>query len=833
MKKSLLFSAMAAVALVANSATPTVAHKITANVAGQPERSAKISATPMTRVATPVKVMQKATASNGFVQLSKMSDGRLAKTLAPKVMPSSLANYLPKSKPATKVKATGDMVLAEGFEGWDGETYDWIPENWQDVSKTDPAHVAPGAGSELANLTWETTAGVYTAPYEGDYAARIQVSIADQQAGVQEEAQDEWLISPAVTPAAGSYLAFNLSYSPGWTLMDMEALNAYFGGDVTANVFGGQNNILEVLVSEDNGANWTKVWDVMEDAVKYTEDDLWNDVMSMSHPFITVLKSLNDFAGKSIQIAFRYVGQGGESMMLDNVKVGELAPEAFYYTPANVFGIGLSYDWLNFNASNLFAIAPAYSGYTWFNGSNYATSYSWEYEDPENTTEDVVTIFSEDENLAFPAYELGIYNSPVLTANLDAASSVYQSNYKSVCAGADMQFFTGDDTSYFGGSRYDFYNWMTNDSFGLGLWGQSKTENASWGEGNSVLGYCNLFEAPEVPYALSLVYLNIRKDYFTLGEGSKINLAVYKVDDYGVHTDEPLATSSITADELIFPDPNYPNFGAAVFNLQKQDGELVEYVDLTIDTAILVEVSLESAEANVDTDDINWLSVIGDPAQIKEYAGSYIHLNYQGKSRFYPLEMFQFNNGAVTQGLVMSLGITNNWLFEDSDNYKYDYVDENGGDATFTMNSLYDGSTWELEGDGLEEWYTYTLGEYDPQTGLQTITFTLDALPDGVDERVAACDIKTFGVSQRTFYVAQRRQSGVASMKNNSNRVAVVNGNFVVKSNKATAVEVYNVAGQKVASAKVNGSAIVPAANLAKGTYMVKFNDNTVVKVMK
>lgn len=833
MKKSLLFSAMAAVALVANSATPTVAHKITANVAGQPERSAKISATPMTRVATPVKVMQKATTSNGFVQLSKMSDGRLVKTLAPKVMPSSLANYLPKSKPATKVKATGDMVLAEGFEGWDGETYDWIPENWQDVSKTDPAHVAPGAGSELANLTWETTAGVYTAPYEGDYAARIQVSIADQQAGVQEEAQDEWLISLAVTPAAGSYLAFNLSYSPGWTLMDMEALNAYFGGDVTANVFGGQNNILEVLVSEDNGANWTKVWDVMEDAVKYTEDELWNDVMSMSHPYITVLKSLNDYAGKSIQIAFRYVGQGGESMMLDNVKVGELAPEAFYYTPANVFGVGLSYDWLNFNASNLFAIAPAYSGYTWFNGSNYATSYSWEYEDPENTTQDVVTIFSEDENLAFPAYELGIYNSPVLTANLDAASSVYQSNYKSVCAGADMQFFTGDDTSYFGGSRYDFYNWMTNDSFGLGLWGQSKTENASWGEGNSVLGYCNLFEAPEVPYALSLVYLNIRKDYFTLGEGSKINLAVYKVDDYGVHTDEPLATSSITADELIFPDPNYPNFGAAVFNLQKQDGELVEYVDLTIDTAILVEVSLESAEANVDTDDINWLSVIGDPAQIKEYAGSYIHLNYQGKSRFYPLEMFQFNNGAVTQGLVMSLGITNNWLFEDSDNYKYDYVDENGGDATFTMNSLYDGSTWELEGDGLEEWYTYTLGEYDPQTGLQTITFTLDALPDGVDERVAACDIKTFGVSQRTFYVAQRRQSGVASMKNNSNRVAVVNGNFVVKSSKATAVEVYNVAGQKVASAKVNGTAIVPAANLAKGTYMVKFNDNTVVKVMK
>ena len=70
-------------------------------------------------------------------------------------------------------------------------------------------------------------------------------------------------------------------------------------------------------------------------------------------------------------------------------------------------------------------------------------------------------------------------------------------------------------------------------------------------------------------------------------------------------------------------------------------------------------------------------------------------------------------------------------------------------------------------------------------------------------------------------------------MKNNSNRVAVVNGNFVVKSSKATAVEVYNVAGQKVAASKVNGTAFIPAANLAKGIYMVKFNDNTVVKVMK
>ena len=838
MKKSLLFSAMAAVALVANSATPKAMHMATANVAEQPVRSTKVLATPAKRVATPVKVMQKASAANGFVQLSQMSDGSIAKALCPKVMPSSLANFLPKSKPATKVTATGDLVLSEGFEGWNGKAYDWIPENWQDVSKTEPAHVAPGADSSLPNLTWAASDGVFESPYEGNAVARIQVSIANEQAGVVEEAQDEWLITPSMTIAAGSYLSFRLSYSPAWTLLDMDAYKAYVGGDLTANVFGAQNNILEVLVSEDNGANWTKIWDVMEDAVKYTEDELWNDVMSMSHPYISVLKGLNDYAGKTVKIAFRYVGQSGESMILDLIEVGELAPQAFYYTPANVFGIGLSHDWKNFPATNLYAIAPAYNGYTWYNGSEYANAYSWEYEDPENTTQEVVTVFSEDENLAYPAYEMGIYNSPILTASLESATSQYQSPFKALCAGADMQFFTGDDSSYFGGSRYDFYNWMSNDAFGLGLWGQSKAEDDSWGEGSNVIGYANLFEAPEVPYALSFVYFNIRKDNFTLGEGSKINLAVYKVDDSGVHTDEPLATSSITADDLIFPDPDYPIFGTAIFYLQKQDGELVENVDLTIDSAILVEVSLESAEANVETDKINWLSVLGDPAQIKEYAGSYLHLNYKGNPRFYPLEMFPFadkegNPVGVTQGLIMSLGITNNWLFENSDNYQYDYVDENGGSATFTMNSLYSADAWELDGEGLDDWYTYTTGDYDPQTGLQPITFTLDALPDGVDERVAACNIKTFGVNQRTFYIAQRRQSGVAAMKNNANRVSVVNGNFVVKSNKATAVEVYNVAGQKVAASKVNGTAFIPAANLAKGIYMVKFNDNTVVKVMK
>ena len=150
------------------------------------------------------------------------------------------------------------------------------------------------------------------------------------------------------------------------------------------------------------------------------------------------------------------------------------------------------------------------------------------------------------------------------------------------------------------------------------------------------------------------------------------------------------------------------------------------------------------------------------------------------------------------------------------------------------MNSLYEGEgMWDIQGDGLYDWFDYTIGAYDEQTGLQDLTFTLQPLPDGVDERLASVFLRVPGVKEQIFNIAQRRDGSVSAIKATANRVAVAGGNFIVKSGKATACEVYNAAGQKVAAAQINGSAVIPAANLAKGLYVVKFNDNAVVKVMK
>ena len=65
-------------------------------------------------------------------------------------------------------------------------------------------------------------------------------------------------------------------------------------------------------------------------------------------------------------------------------------------------------------------------------------------------------------------------------------------------------------------------------------------------------------------------------------------------------------------------------------------------------------------------------------------------------------------------------------------------------------------------------------------------------------------------------------------------KVAVVGGDFVVTAPEGIdAVTVYNVAGQAVAASEVAGTTTVDAQSLAKGVYILRFNDGSTVKVMK
>ena len=46
-------------------------------------------------------------------------------------------------------------------------------------------------------------------------------------------------------------------------------------------------------------------------------------------------------------------------------------------------------------------------------------------------------------------------------------------------------------------------------------------------------------------------------------------------------------------------------------------------------------------------------------------------------------------------------------------------------------------------------------------------------------------------------------------------------------------VAVYNAAGQLVANTTLGANGVIPAANLAKGMYILKFDNNKVARVLK
>ncbi len=275
-------------------------------MSGTTIEAATTDASPMQLVAS------KAITPQRSINYYKDTNGLVRKMLVDKEKPTIATQ--PQPAIAAAAEQSG-ITLYEGFEGFDGETYDWIPDAWQDVSKTDPAHVAPRADSGLMNLTWAGEAqSMFFSPYAGNAFMRVQASMAIGEE--VEEAQDEWLITPSIAVYPNSKLSFYMAYSPGWTRLNIDEI--YESG---AYVFDQWHQILEVQVSTDEGETWTKLWDAKEDAESYTQEELEEDLMLMEHPYVPVTVDLSDYANEFVDVAFRYVGIGEESVCLDEVKI--------------------------------------------------------------------------------------------------------------------------------------------------------------------------------------------------------------------------------------------------------------------------------------------------------------------------------------------------------------------------------------------------------------------------------------------------------------------------------------------------------------------------------
>ncbi len=654
---------------------------------------------------------------------------------------------------------------------------------------------------------------------------RVHVSIADFTADpiTFAEQQDEWLITKAITPKTGDYLTFQLCYSPFFTLFNESTMD-----------FSSVNNILEVLVTTDDGKTWEKVWDVLDDARSYTVDELWDDGSSFVRPYHPMLVNISKYVGKNIKIAFRYYGINGESMMLDDVKVGEATPTAAATAPNAVFPIGLSLDGYNLNDAsgnvlNL-ALAPYKTSLEWTNVSPAYESCTWTYPDEEGNE-----TTSSSKNLEAPEYGFGQYGAPSLVTKIGSKTSDAAKLYDAVQYGGSVMINHGDSYLSFDAAMYDLNRLVSKKAkFSLtrdGVFGMGATSDATWNqllktEGMKVTGMGMFIPQPAAPYTLSSANAVV---YYTAGkltDKSQLKATVYKVEDDGSFT--AMAEGYCSPSEFYKADEDSNT--KAIFYFEREIDGLPTQAELFVDYPIVIQFSADLAEGE-EFDFVNAFDSAPDEVENNVYV---FFNDAEGTRKMINTTALSLEDGSAAAGLYASFDATYSWLRSDEDAFE---AKPAGESKTFDLDSYYNLVNSKGEnlatatGEGLGDWYTVSFAN-GSGTEPAKMTVTVNALPEGTDVRSSYFDVEVFGMMKR-FYVAQHSEAGVSDLAVSATKAFVNGGNIVVSSPKATRVAVYNVAGQKVAEQAFAGKATIKASDFAKGIYVLKFNDNTVLKLTK
>lgn len=473
---------------------------------------------------------------------------------------------------------------------------------------------------------------------------------------------------------------------------------------------------------------------------------------------------------------------------------------------------------------NEFAHGPAYTLLPFVNTSTGATQYSWSYLDP-TTFEDAA---STDTDL-YLQYEYSQLDAPVLTASNGTDTDTYSAAALLMYGGQSMMQFSDIGYAYFYDNPGNVALQEGGSSFGLG----KRDGQAGYG---SRIGIA--YPAPYAPYAISQILVEAAVDF---PAGTELTAEIYKLGVEGeqlVISDEPLATATFIAQE------DYTNSAGAgfvttatlPFNVQIFDGLLYSDGFVTIDSAIAI--MFDSNPSNVTTfDPIAFTST--DLAYVQNNAW----MATEDEEGFGVGGVFT-QQGASTTTYVNNFSIytdaTFGWFLPESDRVlSGDYEDyvtvaTTGETITIPFNSYFiaDLTTVQVwSEDGTVDWVDYTLENGEQSVDL---TLTVDALPAGVSGRKCTLIFTPTGSAQYKLVIGQGTVGVEDVVATSAANVTVQGGNFVVSAPESiNAVTVYNVAGQAVATSEIAGTTTVDAQSLAKGVYVLRFNDGSTVKVIK
>lgn len=547
-----------------------------------------------------------------------------------------------------------------------------------------------------------------------------------------------------------------------------------------------------------------------------------------------MLVNISKYVGKNIKIAFRYYGINGESMMLDDVKVGEATPTAAATAPNAVFPIGFSLEGYNLsdgsgNVLNL-ALAPYKTSLEWTNVSPAYESCTWTYPDEEGNE-----TTSSSKNLEAPEYGFGQYGAPSLVTKIGSKTSDAAKLYDAVQYGGSVMINHGDSYLSFDAAMYDLNRLVSKKAkfslAGDGVFGMGATSDATWNqlletEGMKVTGMGMFIPQPAAPYTLSSANAVV---YYTAGkltDKSQLKATVYKVEDDGSFT--AMAEGYCSPSEFYKADEDSNT--KAIFYFEREIDGLPTQAELFVDYPIVIQFSADLAEGE-EFDFVNAFDSAPDEVENNVYV---FFNDAEGTRKMINTTALSFEDGSAAAGLYASFDATYSWLRSDEDAFE---AKPAGESKTFDLDSYYNLVSSKGEnlatatGEGLGDWYTVSFAN-GSGTEPAKMTVTVNALPEGTDVRSSYFDVEVFGMKKR-FYVAQHSEAGVSDLAVSATKAFVNGGNIVVSSPKATRVAVYNVAGQKVAEQAFAGKATIKASDFAKGIYVLKFNDNTVLKLTK
>lgn len=694
---------------------------------------------------------------------------------------------------ARKAKAASALpegiVFQESFEGWDGETLPWAPEGWTIESKSS------------SSSGWEPDGalsgyGIY--PADGETMMAISYDI-------DSKSQDEWLISPSFTVEENNELKFYAYIHPMW-LFNMDDF------DWDNYDFVGEREVIctmKILVKEDGATDWTEIWDASTEWLDVPAKDVLNSGPAGLQEYVI---PMNDYAGKTINIAFQYVGKDGDTMFLDMVSVGLPSLEGVKYDdPLEMLYFGMSEEFISLGSS--IAVMPADAEITWTNLSDIPqASFEWQYDDP--ATAELTTGEGDELTLRYlskyteGATHMQWFNSPKLYASAPGTTAVTYENKYEFQAGGKPEITVDGVTESYGLSPMSVaehgYGIVTKDAeFGqpsTPIFGYDSNTDAWW------LNYTYNGDLSEV-FETDHVYVHGIANRLITGSSPMVIDGI-RAFAYGqISADAEFTMEIIELDDLSAPILDSPVATA------KLKGSEVTVVEAGMQNHLILNFKFETPFVLEpgDSDHLIMLTGFHDPENVTYFAPrqSLLQFNHskiiawiwkeikiQGaedyRSSFTPLFQYESEYGMCHNAFCFNLDAYYPWLQSAATEVA---IYDDGTPVEVALNSYYDGKDLTIEAPAGV--VATVEGRYD-NCKLVLSHDNTDVIAEG------KLTISAPGVKQE---IDITEQSGINTVV--GDKVA-----------GATPVAAYTVTGQPVTLDQA-----------VEGVYIVKYSDGSVAKV--